>query len=219
MSRPHAAKAAQAPLQANDPRARGLTRLHAAQRVAYRDKIIRAAMDVFIEKSYVATTVDDILTRADVSRPTFYRYFDSKFDLAVSLIRSKAAEAQAPYDAFVATGEASRGNVFAMMASMMRTHERNAAIVRVMTEIAVLNPEYLDEVDAAFRRAASRLGTLLPAFSPRGHGARMRTARARILLNQIATSCQLACVKGGKVERAAVIDLLTEQFLAFAREG
>lgn len=60
------------------------------------------------------------------------------------------------------------------------------------------------------RRASRRLGGLLPSFSTRGHGAKARAARARILLNQIATSCQLACLEPSKIDRSAVIGLLTE---------
>lgn len=198
------------------PPARGLTRLHAAQRVAYRNKIMAAATEIFVEKSYTAATVDDILVRADVSRPTFYRYFSSKFDLAVSLVRSKALETLAPFEAFVTAGDVSPKAVRAMIRANMDFYERNDPLVRVMTEIAASNPDYLSEIDAAFQRIARRLGTLMPAFSGRGPGAKRRATRARLLLNQIAITCQLTVTESDRIDREAAVELLTEQFLAFA---
>ena len=196
--------------------ARGLTRLHAAQRVAYRNKIIAAASALFVEKSYTEVTVDDILVRADVSRPTFYRYFSSKFDLAISLVRAKGAESLAPFEAFVASADVRPAAVRALIRTIMDFYESNNALVRVMTEIAAINPAYLSEIDAAFARAARRLGAILPAFSTRGAGAKRRATRARLLLNQIAITCQLCSSEADRIDSEAAIELLTEQFLAFA---
>jgi AcrR family transcriptional regulator len=197
--------------------ARGQTRLHEAQRVAYRNKIIAAATDIFIEKSYNGATVDDILVRADVSRPTFYRYFSSKFDLAVSLVRTKGVESLAPFEAFVAAGDTRPAAVRAMVVAILDFYDQNNALVRVMTEVAAINPDYLSEIDTAFGHAARRLGAVFPAFSSRGSGAKRRATRARLLLNQIAITCQLTVSEHNRIDREAAIELLTEQFLAFAK--
>lgn len=51
-----------------------------------RQQILAAAQEVFAEKGYVATTVDDIVTRIEISRGTFYNYYDDKLDIFEALV-------------------------------------------------------------------------------------------------------------------------------------
>ena len=50
-------------------------------RTASAAAIEEAATELFLEKTFVATTIDDIAQRAGVSRTTFFNYFSSKADL------------------------------------------------------------------------------------------------------------------------------------------
>ncbi|MGV9771413.1 TetR/AcrR family transcriptional regulator [Streptosporangium sp. NPDC003464] len=45
-----------------------------------RGRLCRAMAEVMAEKGYVATSIEDVLKRAKVSRLSFYRLFDSKLD-------------------------------------------------------------------------------------------------------------------------------------------
>jgi len=46
-----------------------------------RDELIEAALGLFRERGYDATTVDDIVTAANYSRATFFRHFPTKEDV------------------------------------------------------------------------------------------------------------------------------------------
>lgn len=63
-----------------------------------RDLILRAAVRLFHERGYPATSVDDIGKAVDVSGPAIYRHFASKEDLLLEAIRMAADEVQAIHE-------------------------------------------------------------------------------------------------------------------------
>ena len=62
------------------------TRLPRDQR---RAQLIDVALDVFAERGYAQTTMDDIAQRAAVSKPVLYQHFANKRDLFFTLIDSQ----------------------------------------------------------------------------------------------------------------------------------
>ncbi len=67
----------------------------ARQRATTTDEIVEAAARVFETKGYRASTIDDICTEAGVSRPTIYKYIDSKpwlLDQMVALVTEELGE-------------------------------------------------------------------------------------------------------------------------------
>jgi AcrR family transcriptional regulator len=48
------------------------------RRVETRDKIFRAALDLFAKRGFMETTVEDITEAADVGKGTFFNYFPTK---------------------------------------------------------------------------------------------------------------------------------------------
>jgi AcrR family transcriptional regulator len=65
-----------------DPPREGLA---ARKKERTRRQLAEAAAELFYERGYAATTVDDIVAAVDVSPRTFFRYFPTKEDLVVAL--------------------------------------------------------------------------------------------------------------------------------------
>src|SRR6266511_6256504 len=52
-------------------------------RRAVRDELTQLAKELFVEKGYDQTTIDDLAAAAGMSKRTFFRYFASKEELIV----------------------------------------------------------------------------------------------------------------------------------------
>jgi AcrR family transcriptional regulator len=61
------------------------TRKHSSAR----EKIVEAASDLFFTQGYQATTIDDVIERSGVSRPTLYNHFKTKEDLCVEYLNER----------------------------------------------------------------------------------------------------------------------------------
>ena len=55
--------------------------LRARKRAALEKKLVNAAIDLYLERGYRETRIDDIARAADVSRRTFFHYFAAKEDV------------------------------------------------------------------------------------------------------------------------------------------
>jgi TetR/AcrR family transcriptional regulator, cholesterol catabolism regulator len=64
---------------------------HAKRLAATRAQILEAAAALIAERGFEAATVEEITTRADVAKGTFYYHFPAKEDVAVALARDTLA--------------------------------------------------------------------------------------------------------------------------------
>jgi len=74
-------------------------RKHAAGRKPARDKIFEVAADLFYRRGVRAVGVEEIVTRAGVSKISLYRSFASKDDLVVAYLENRNAEFWRQWDA------------------------------------------------------------------------------------------------------------------------
>ena len=101
--------------------------LRARKRQQTRERLTRAAMALFLERGFEATTLDDIAAAADVSRRSFFHYFASKEDVVFAW----QEELSAALMAAVAARPASESMLTAAenaIAAMARQVDANEAI-------------------------------------------------------------------------------------------
>ena len=75
---------------------------------ATREALIETAMKLFAAKGYDHTAIHEITDAVDVSERTFFRYFASKEDLVLSLIRDGSAARDVICDTATSMGHATR---------------------------------------------------------------------------------------------------------------
>ena len=77
----------------------GPTGLRERKKQRTRDALVDAAFELFQRKGFEDTTIDEIAEQVDLSPRTFFRYFASKEDVALTLQEQQFA---AVYAAFAA---------------------------------------------------------------------------------------------------------------------
>jgi AcrR family transcriptional regulator len=69
------------PSKAKPATGAGVPGLRERKRQQTRERLTRAAMALFLDRGFEATTLDDIAAAADISRRSFFHYFASKEDV------------------------------------------------------------------------------------------------------------------------------------------
>lgn len=98
-------------------------RLSAAER---RSQLFTVALDLFAERGYRATTMDDVAEAAGVTKPLVYQHFSSKRALYLELVDSVAHELTAAITHATARADGPRQQVeqgFAAYFHLVVTHE------------------------------------------------------------------------------------------------
>jgi AcrR family transcriptional regulator len=138
-----------------------------------RERILRAALALFVERGFEATRTSDICARAAVSNGSLFHVFASKDAVAAALYRDGVAAYQAvllaALDAEAGTKAALRAVVHAQCgwaeadqrARFLFTHGREISAGEVAREIAALNARFVAAIET-WRKAPVRCSALRP---------------------------------------------------------
>lgn len=142
---------------------------------ASRELLQEAAFELFVENGYTGTTVDQIATRAGVSRNTFFNYFDAKgevfwVELDAATERLKAALADQP-DQPACAADAIRTAMLTAVAPLESHH-----VPFILTQYDLIGSAAELQASAMSRFATQ--ARLLSGFALR-HGTDPATARAQ----------------------------------------
>jgi AcrR family transcriptional regulator len=146
----------------SDPPATPRRRLSAAER---RERILAAAQEVFAQRGYHGSSLDDIARVSGTSKALIYEHFDSKRTLHDALLTEHAAELARRFAANAATGatgeERLRGGIDAFFGWVEERHEAWRALFRDAAD-----PELAPLVDRLQAQAARAIAALVPAGAP-----------------------------------------------------
>jgi AcrR family transcriptional regulator len=132
-----------------------------------RASIENAAARLFAKRGYVATTVEDIVAEAGVSKPMLYRHFESKKELHMKLLERRRDElAAAPLDAFLQGNGEPEQRLPAMINAWFAHVQQHPDTSRILFQDTVGDPdiEQLQRELRSRQRAADVV--LLREFAP-----------------------------------------------------
>jgi len=108
-----------------------------------KQKVIETAHQLFIEKGYIATSVQDILDGSGISKGTFYNYFPSKSELFIAIFRSFYKQINEEREALLIGKELNDLDVFIKQLEIQMIFNRQSKLLILIEEILVSNDEEL----------------------------------------------------------------------------
>src|SRR5258707_11495841 len=99
-----------------------------------RDRLFRAALNLFAKKGFAETTVEDITEAADVGKGTFFNYFPSKDHILLAFGEMQLAKLEATIETARRTGEPMPEFLGSLGLRMTQEPTRNPAIIRALLQ-------------------------------------------------------------------------------------
>ncbi len=185
-----------------------------------REQLIDAAMKLFARKGFDATSVDDVVAAVDVSRRTFFRYFDAKEDVLPAWFDTHVASVLATIDDRRAD-EDTMTSLRHVMNSIAEVYEAKLGSILTIERVIGSEPALVARRYARMEQIADSLAKRLVAR--KGGGARAE-ARFRMLA-RVALAIGNSAIErwvsgGGKGSPVAMLDeCWREAEAGFERRG
>jgi len=192
-----------------------------------RNAIVAAARQVFLENGYAATRVEDIIIRAGVSRPTFYRNFKDKFEVAKACHGRARDETLEPWAMICRRDFHDTKEIRRWLEVLLVAFEERRGEFVVWAEMGAVEPGYvlrmprpmpyiieiLGETIPAFTRAKSQApAEALPPDNPDQHAI---WVEAYLLIDQISHHLSTLVLDAQAIPKSHLIHYLSERFLGF----
>ena len=196
----------------------GRTRLQQEQKQETRGRLLRAAEEVFARRSYAATSVEEIILAAGASRASFYRHFDSKWDIASALCGEVMPEAWQLWHELASLDNPSETVLKDWLRRRLALYHRHRAMFLMMREAVALEPAGAAAVTRTHEEVIHVLAAGIPAFRralARTAAGQLAHIRACLLLMQLDEFTYTLAVRGWEVNNEIAIDVMSGQIKGF----
>ena len=125
-----------------------------------RHRIFHAAIDLFREKGFEQTTVDDITEQADVAKGTFFNYFRRKEAVLAFLSETRLQAIEENAEAFLAEARPAREKLMDLYSSAASAYEEDRELSRyVLIELMTHMFSPTEEIAVRWHEQIVRLVT------------------------------------------------------------
>jgi AcrR family transcriptional regulator len=133
-----------------------------------RERLFRAALDLFARTGFVDTTVEDITNAADVGKGTFFNYFPSKDHILLAFGEMQLEKLHASVEAARQSNEPMPVFLRSLRARMTEEPSRNPAIVRTILQAHLSSLPVREAMAMNHTRAQALLTQLIQLGQDRG---------------------------------------------------
>lgn len=104
-----------------------------------KQRVIKIAHELFIEKGYQATSIQDILEYSGISKGTFYNYFSSKSDLLIALFQMIYSKLEQERNELLIGQDVSNINIFIKQMELVLQTNRKNNLFTLFEEVIYIN--------------------------------------------------------------------------------
>jgi AcrR family transcriptional regulator len=133
-----------------------------------RERLFRAALDLFAKKGFAETTVEDITNAADVGKGTFFNYFPSKDHILLAFGEMQLEKLRTAVEDAHRSNEPMPVFLRTLRARMTEEPSRNPAIVRAILQANLSSPPVREAMGKNHSRGQFLLTQLIQLGQDRG---------------------------------------------------
>jgi AcrR family transcriptional regulator len=136
--------------------------------IELRERLFRAAIQLFAQKGYSETTVEDITNAADVGKGTFFNYFPSKEHILASFGQMQIGKVQAAADAASHTTLPIQIFLQELALDVISEPARNPAVVRALLQANLSSEPVRETMREIHSNATAYLARIIELGQQRG---------------------------------------------------
>ncbi len=137
-------------------------------RAEIRDRLFRAALQLFADRGFLETTVADITEAADVGKGTFFNYFPTKEHVLATFGEERVAMIERAYQEARSSDEPVLRAIHELLTSLADAYSGNAALLRAIYAAHASCPDVRAELQKRMHRGRQLMTRMFQLAQERG---------------------------------------------------
>jgi AcrR family transcriptional regulator len=182
--------------------------LRQQQKLMTRDRILDAAVQVFLSHGYADATIDDIVAASAIGRATFYLHFKSKLEVMRAIIQTREEQNQLLITELDAGERPTRTSIEAWLHRFVGHWAAEGDRYLVGMQALASEPGLSDQLEAGVRQARNKLAAVME------RDAKLSKAeaglRAELLVGTLQRACRALVTTPGQYRADMVVRLVSD---------
>jgi AcrR family transcriptional regulator len=155
------------------------------RRTETRERLYSAALELFAERGFLETTVEDITEAADVGKGTFFNYFPTKEHILAAFGSERVAQIERAYEKARSSNEPVLQAIREVLTSLADNYSGNPALLRAIFAAHASCPSVRAELQKRMHRGRQLLTGMFQLAQERGEIRRDAPAAELARLTQL----------------------------------